>query len=407
MPDESAPAPSAAPPVIIAEAPPPTAPAPAELAATTSDSASSAGPSSANSAPLASSGTSEDVPFDYKVQLEHFFGPLDLLLHLVKENEVDVLNIPVASVADQYVQYVEALQKLDIDMAGEFLKMASTLLLMKSRTLMPAEAPEGAEEEEDEGDPRLDLIRKLIEFKRFKDRAHILGERMELWSLRAPRPPLPVAEETTEEPLVALNTWELVSRWARIAGSVRLDVPLSILYSNIPVEEMIKTLAARLAAVRKAKFTELIENREDKGKVIVTLMALLEMTKDQLIRIHQPDGEVAEIYVTHRDNAEDPVVEPSAHYGAGAGGAEGAETSLEPEVKPSELAENILAPEGSEEDEEAKETSAVDAIHIPVTQISQITTDSTDTDDAKVQPGATPETPKPDDARPGIPDVPA
>ncbi len=393
MPDESAPAPSAAAPAVIAEAPPPAVPAPvsADPPVAPTDSAPPGSSVSAPSAPLPSSAIAEDVPFDYKVQLEHFFGPLDLLLHLVKENEVDVLNIPVASVADQYVQYVDALQKLDIDMAGEFLKMASTLLLMKSRTLMPAEAPEG-EEEEDEGDPRLDLIRKLIEFKRFKDRAHILGERMELWSLRATRPPLPVAEEATDEPLVALNTWELVSRWAKISGSVRLDVPLSILYSNIPVEEMIKTLAARLAAVRKAKFTELIENPNDKGKVIVTLMALLEMTKDQLVRIHQPDEEVGEIYVTHRESAEDPVVEPSAHYGAGA------ETGLEPEVKPSELAENILAPEGPEE--EAKEISAVDAIVIPTPQISQITTDSTDTDAENAE--AKPDKP-PDSAKPGPP----
>src|SRR5436190_9977893 len=108
------------------------------------------------------------MPADLKLRLETYYGPLDLLLHLLREQELDILSIPIARVAEQYVKYLEMMEKLDINVAGEFLVMATTLMEMKSRTLAPRSVEE---EEEDEGDPRLELIQQLLQYKRYKDLA--------------------------------------------------------------------------------------------------------------------------------------------------------------------------------------------------------------------------------------------
>lgn len=236
---------------------------------------------------------------DYKVSLENYYGPLDLLLHLVKETEVDVTQIALAKVARQYVAFIEAMQRLDLDLAGEFLALASQLLLIKSRTILPP--PEAAtEEEQEEEDVSLDLIRKLLEYKRFKDRARALDERGRERAMRFGRPRLLLEGETEEEPLRNLELWDLVLLWSKVSKSTRLDVSISILYHDVPLEVFIEKVLAALADRRHVTFQELLGEKRDRGSILGTLLAVLQLSKDQKVRIEQ-EGERGEIRIERAD----------------------------------------------------------------------------------------------------------
>ncbi|MEW6026491.1 MAG: segregation/condensation protein A [Planctomycetota bacterium] len=217
---------------------------------------------------------------NYKIQLENFYGPLDLLLHLIRENELDPLRIPISKVTDQYLTYLEMMQKLDINLAGEFLVMASTLMEIKSRTLVPIYAPE--EEEEEEQDPKFELIRRLLEYKRYKDLSAKLRQLMEFQSKTFPRPRLgrteepegtsaPLCgtgafselkdrdtEEQTEEPGVELDIWQLVKSFAKVSREIALDTPTAILYDDIPIERVIEVILQELEKKGEVSFRGLL-----------------------------------------------------------------------------------------------------------------------------------------------------
>ena len=143
---------------------------------------------------------------DCKVQIENYYGPLDLLLHLVKEAEVDITQIALSRVAEQYVAFLDAMQEMNINLAGEFLVVASQLLLIKSRTILPAPEEEEDEEEETEEEASLELLRKLLQYKQFKDRARALGDLMDERAQKSGRPRLKLEKEESEkeEPTVAI-----------------------------------------------------------------------------------------------------------------------------------------------------------------------------------------------------------
>lgn len=235
---------------------------------------------------------------EHKIQLENFYGPLDLLLHLVKESELDITTIPISRIAEQYCTYISMMQKLDIDMAGEFLVMASHLMLIKSRTLLPP--PEEEEGEEEDIDPSLDLIKKLLEYKKYKDRSRELGRMMEERSVRHGRPPLKIEEEDEGkeegEPLKDVELWDIVLCYSKIVKQTLLDVPMEILSFDIPIEVFVRKIEETLASRGAVNFMELIGDTGDKGRVIGTFLALLEMIKEQRIRAEQ-DGQGGEITI--------------------------------------------------------------------------------------------------------------
>lgn len=233
---------------------------------------------------------------DYKVRLENYYGPLDLLLHLVKETEIDITQIALAKVAKQYVSFIEAMQKLDIDLAGDFLSLGSQLLLIKSRTILPPPETEESEEEEAEEDLSLDLIRKLLDYKRFKDRAQSLGERMRERALRFGRPRILVEGETEEEPLRNLELWDLVLLWSKVSKSTRLEVSISILYHDVPLEIFVDRVLAALESRSAVTFEELIGPQRERGQIVGTLLAVLQLSKDQKVRIEQ-EGDRGEIRI--------------------------------------------------------------------------------------------------------------
>lgn len=225
---------------------------------------------------------------DYKIALDNYYGPLDLLLHLVKETEVDVTGIALARVCEQYIGFLSAAERLDIELSGNFLSLASQLLLIKARSLAPAErTDEEEEEEEQEEDASLELIRKLLDYKRFKDRARALHRMADERALRFERPRIRIEGEPEPEPLRNLELWDLVLLFTNLIKGTRLNASLSILYHDVPLEVFIERIMATLASGRTAGFRELMENPADRGQVVGTFLALLELAKEQKITIEQ------------------------------------------------------------------------------------------------------------------------
>src|SRR5215469_10987470 len=149
---------------------------------------------------------------DYLVDIDTFRGPLDLLLYLVKRDEVDIRDIPIARVTEQFQEYLDALQLIDVEGAGDFLVMAATLLEIKSKQLLPR--PEESAEPED--DPRLELVKQLVQYKKFKDAAALLEARAEEQSQRLPRQPVALPTNAGPPPLKPVELWDLVSAFGRL-----------------------------------------------------------------------------------------------------------------------------------------------------------------------------------------------
>jgi segregation and condensation protein A len=226
---------------------------------------------------------------EYKVQLDNYYGPLDLLLHLVKETEVDITAIALARACEQYITFLSAMERRDIDLSGNFLTLASQLILIKSRTIAPPELTPstGEEEEEEEGDASLELIRKLLDYKRFKDRARDLDQRMTERSLKYGRPRIRIEGETEQEPLRNLELWDLVLLYSKALKGTRLDALMSILYRDVPLEIFIDRILNTLVAKKTTSLAELLGESPDRTSILGTFLALLQLAKIQKVTVTQ------------------------------------------------------------------------------------------------------------------------
>ena len=223
----------------------------------------------------------------YRIRLENYYGPLDLLLHLVQANEVDVVKIPIASIADQYRQYIETLQRHDLEMSGDFVAMASHLLLLKSRAVIPPEADAG-EDEEDEEAPLLELIQKLLEFRKVKDLSGRVGELMDARRGRWGRPRQKIEVPATEAPS-RVELWDLVVAYAQLVERTTLRPSMEIFYRDVPIERFLERILMLVAQGRDVRFSEIVgEDRRDRGAVIGSFLALLELVKQQRVSAAQP-----------------------------------------------------------------------------------------------------------------------
>ncbi len=216
---------------------------------------------------------------DYKVRLEIFEGPLDLLLYLIKKDELDIHEVSIARITGQYLQYIETFRLLNIDLAAEFIVMAANLMYLKSRTLLPrSEQPPDEEAEED--DPRWELIRQLIEYKKFKDAAGFLSlreiEQEGSFALQPEKPDLP------EEPpaLAEVSIFDLIRAFQNVLKRFEESHDLGdIVDDRYTVADKIELLLARFAPGQAARFDLLFETATTKAEVIVTFLALLELMK--------------------------------------------------------------------------------------------------------------------------------
>jgi len=222
----------------------------------------------------------------YPVRLDNFEGPLDLLIHLIKINEVNIYDIPIAAITKQYLEYIELMRELNLDLAGDFLVMAATLIHIKSRMLLPRPDPT---QEDPEEDPREVLVRRLIEHQKYKAAAELLHERETLREAQWMRPDERVAAIAGEEyePELEVDLFTLLSAFRDVLERARQRPRLALPPEQISIEERIEQLLARLSETEACGFEDLFNDLNTKGGMIVTFLALLEMIRLKLIRVFQ------------------------------------------------------------------------------------------------------------------------
>jgi segregation and condensation protein A len=222
---------------------------------------------------------------DYLVHLDTFRGPLDLLLYLVKRDEVDIRDIPIARVTEQFQEYLNILELIDVERAGDFLVMMATLLEIKSKLLLPRQDTS----EEDEDDPRLELVKQLVQYKKFKDAAALLEARAQEQSQRLPRLPVPLAPNAAPPPLRPVELWDLVSAFGRLMRETLALQPQTIAVDQTPLHVHMETILTRLQAAKRLPFSALFIPPHTRGRLVGLFLAILELTKTRRIIPEQPE----------------------------------------------------------------------------------------------------------------------
>jgi len=263
----------------------------------------------------------ESAPDAFPVKLASFEGPLDLLLHLIKTNEVNIHDIPITLITKQYLETMELMHELNLDVAGEFLVMAATLIHIKSKMLLPRPETAAAVEAEQE-DPRDALVRRLLEHQKFKAAAGMLHEREQLRAAQWLRPDERVAAITGDdyEPELEVDLFSLLAAFQQVVQRAKLRPKVLLPPEQIPVEVRINQLLARLSETEACGFEDLFADVGDRSGLIVTFLALLEMIRLKLVRVFQSTS-FGPIRVYKRPRPADaphPIGDPeSGHAGSG------------------------------------------------------------------------------------------
>lgn len=229
---------------------------------------------------------------EYQVEIEAFKGPMDLLLYLVRRDEVDIRDIPIARIAEQFLHYLDVIQAIDVEWAGDFLVMSATLMEIKSRMLLPRPEELAAEE----ADPRRELVKQLLEYKKYKDAAALLEEQAERQQSRMSRLPLemPPPPDPAQQPLHQVELWDLVSAFGRLMRETASLTPRQIVVDETPLHVHMEHVEARLMAVERVAFRDLFAPPLTRGRLIGLFLAILELVRRG--RIHaeqaQPLGEI-------------------------------------------------------------------------------------------------------------------
>ena len=222
----------------------------------------------------------------YDIHLEKFEGPLDLLLHLIRKNEMDIYDIPIAEITAQYLGILDAMQHLNLDVAGEFLLMAATLLHIKSRLLLPVSEEEIVEEEED--DPRAELVRRLLEYQKYKDAAGALERLPQLErEIFARKFQAPELEEAESAELEAVGLFELVEALRALLKQAPEPYIHQIEMERLSVSDRINQILTQLDGRESLDFREIFSTRPERGEVVVSFLAILELVKMRLVRLLQ------------------------------------------------------------------------------------------------------------------------
>src|SRR4051812_13706958 len=239
-----------------------------------------------------------------------FEGPLDLLLSLIQEHKLDIFDIPISFVTDRYLECMDAARALDIDLAGEYLLMAATLAHIKSRMLLPREQAADAPDGEPGPDPREELVRRLLEYQKYKDAAQRIGALPELGRdvfVRKAREELPLASEDAaylKSP--ELSVYRLIELMARVLKERKIQIPHEVFVERISIGDRISVITDRLRSEERITFTSLFGDLgdRDRHRVVPTFLAVLEMARLKLIKVHQPERH-AEIYIGRTESLSD------------------------------------------------------------------------------------------------------
>jgi segregation and condensation protein A len=258
----------------------------------------------------------ESSPEAYSIKVDAFEGPLDLLIHLIRKNEVNIYDIPIAFITRQYLEYVEMMTELNLDTVGEFLVMAATLIHIKSKMLLPRADP--AREDLPEEDPRDALVRRLLEHQKFKAAAELLHERAVLRGAQWIRPETRVAEiagdDYAYEPEVEVDLFSLLAAFRGVLERAKQRPPMVLPAEEVPVEVRIEQLLALLSETDACGFEDLFSKDDTRGAMIVTFLALLEMIRLKLIRVFQtaPFGPVRVYKRARPADAPMPIGDPGS-----------------------------------------------------------------------------------------------
>lgn len=230
---------------------------------------------------------------DFRVELAGFRGPLDLLLYLVRKHEVDLTDLPVAIIADQFLAHLEVLQELDVNAVGDFLEVASLLIEIKSQLVLPR----GGEVTEAWDDPRDELVERLLEYKKYKDAASMLDERSRDWQQHYPRlasdlPPRQI--DPAGQPIQEVELWDLVSALGRILRDSQSHKPATIVYDETPIQVYMQKIHQRIANDQRAAFSDMFEPGMHKSAIVGVFLAVLELVRHHSVRAEQNDlhGEI-------------------------------------------------------------------------------------------------------------------
>jgi segregation and condensation protein A len=223
---------------------------------------------------------------DFRVDLNVFRGPLDLLLYLVRKHEVEIVDIPIAPITDQYLEYLAVLEQLDVGAVGDFLEVASTLIEIKSQQVLPR----GDEVEDELGDPRQELVRRLLEYKKYRDAASILEQRSRDWQQHYPRfsNDLPPRErDPAEEPIHEVELWDLVSAFGRIIRETEASKSSNIVYDETPIHVYMSRIHARLLEQGSLSFNGLFQPGMHRSTLVGIFLAVLELVRHHQVHVEQ------------------------------------------------------------------------------------------------------------------------
>lgn len=253
----------------------------------------------------------------FRVTLPNFEGPLDLLLHLIREHKVDIFDIPIALITEKYLETLEVMKQLDLDVAGEFIVMAASLAHIKSRMLLPRQEVTTAENEqaEEQGDPREELVKRLLAYQKYKAAAEELGRMdvldRDVFARRVTPEQIPLADN--EVGYAEVSVFKLIEALDRALKAAKKEVPHQVIVDRISIGDAISKLVDRLRTEPKISFFDLLKDQGERHRIVVTFLALLEMAKLRLIRIYQ-EQELEDIIISARDTEALSVAEVQDDY---------------------------------------------------------------------------------------------
>jgi len=241
----------------------------------------------------------------FRVDLDHYRGPLDLLLFLVRKHEVNIRDIPISTITDQYLEHIAILEQIDVNAVGDFLELASLLIEIKARQLLPQQE----ESNEDWEDPRKELVQRLLEYKKYKDAASILEDRGRSWQQTFPRQAVDLPQrrvDPAEQPIREVELWDLVSALGRTLSSMKRGQDSSIVYDDTPIHAHMETLYERLRTQPQVAITEVLQTSMKKSQIIGMFLAVLELVRHHSVETEQ-EGLTGEIWVRPGPNFGQPL----------------------------------------------------------------------------------------------------
>ena len=257
---------------------------------------------------------------DYKVNLEIFEGPLDLLLYLIRREELNIYDIPIGRITEQYMQYLDLMRQLNLDVAGEFIVMAATLMVIKSRMMLPVDRRQTDEGTDEEWvDPRLDLVRQLIEYKKFKDAAGRLAEyealTQESFDYGGGRPKFEKTAADAADALASIDMFDLLTAFQEVLARLN-EIPQEELKGmRWSVPDKMDMILERSRAEGQISFSTLFTARSPRGEVIVTFLALLELLRQHRVIVYQNDAFHEITVLPSKEMPDDKPLEAPDDYG--------------------------------------------------------------------------------------------